>query len=183
MKYAIGIDPGVTQTGLVLRRGNEILAHQTYSVSRGECACMRVVSLADVIVGKIDDWIFQYDICVLDTAIETPIYNSNPKGFELQWRLVQAIETGIIDVLDGFVGEIWITEVGPTASKKLSTGRGNANKPEIAAASPFEEEDFPNTNSFYTIADAWSHSLAAWEGCKDCNRIDVTNMVWVEVGE
>lgn len=190
--WTIGVDPGFKETGLVLRRGNkEVEAWSTFQCRPNGSAYMRTTALAFAVTDRMMDWVRDYKITHLDVAIETPIYNSNPRSFELQWRLVQDIEANIV-LLD--VQELWLTEVGPTTSKHLATGDGSAKKHTIFAHSPFRtmrpsllipslvEEVFEaktltpaETHTLYSLSDAWAHSLAAWRGCKDCTRVRLTN--------
>lgn len=172
--WTIGVDPGFKETGLVLRRGNkEVKAWSTFQCRPNGSAYMRTTALAFAVTDRMMDWVRDYKITHLDVSIETPIYNSNPRSFELQWRLVQDIEANIV-LLD--VQELWLTEVGPTTSKRLATGKGKATKDEMVESAPevmYREKMLPHTAE--TLADAWAHSLAAWRGCADCTRVRLTN--------
>lgn len=171
-RWAIGIDPGFGETGLVLRRGNKVRAWATLSCPPNGTPYFRTLALAWAVQEILIEWIGKHKVKRLDIGIETPIYK-NAHSFELQWRLVQEIESNVV-LLN--VPELWLTEVGPTASKKLATGNGSASKNAMIAACPF----FPNDLGYEretaeAIADAWAHSLAAWGGCPDCKRMPLTN--------
>jgi Holliday junction resolvasome RuvABC endonuclease subunit len=170
--WSIGVDPGFRETGLVLRRGEEVVAWSTFQCKPNGSAYLRTTALAFAVVDRMMDWVRDYEIARLDVAVETPIYNSNPKSFELQWRLVQDIEANMV-LLN--VGDLWLTEVGPTTSKHLATGNGKATKDEMVEVAPeVMYREAMTLHTAETLADAWAHSLATWGDCKDCVRVDLS---------
>jgi len=176
VKWAIGIDPGFGETGMVLRRHGDdaVVEYALLARGPGEHAFPRTVALVDQVGSQLEEWISAYHIRDLDVALETPIYNANPHSFELQWRLVHAIEEWLYFCVTGMVRALWLTEVSPTTSKKLGGGRGGASKPEIAARMPVLACPPAASDSLYTVADAWAHSLSAWR--KDATHIDFTHL-------
>lgn len=172
-KWTIGADPGFKETGLVLRRSHEVVAWSTFKCKPNGSPYMRTTALAFAVIDRMMDWVRDYEIEALDVSVETPIYNSNARSFELQWRLVQEIESNLALLTSR---QLWLTEVGPTTSKRLATGNGKADKESIFAASPFGLEVLgQDLHTQHTLADAWAHSLAAWEGCADCTRVRLDN--------
>lgn len=183
-KFSLGIDPGFTETGLVLRldgQRKQILEGVVLSCRPNGSAFMRTLALCDQITDYIGAWIDLYEILYIDITIERPIYNQNPDSFEKQWRLVQAIESQLVlmpimaELDDQLLREYWLTEVMPSTSKKLATGDGKANKYRVARVSPFLEQDFEKRDTWQTLGDAWSHSLAAW-GDRHYARVDLNNL-------
>ena len=163
-KYAVGIDPGFGRTGVVLRLGTKDLSWATMKCGPSEgTPFQRATKVADKISEVLVSMIEEHQITHLDISIETPFYNKNPATFELQWRLIQQIETFLWIVLSEYLDELWVTEVGPTTSKHLLTGSGKADKDMMVAASPFADSDILDRDDLEAIADAWGHSLAAWE--------------------
>ena len=178
VKWTIGVDPGFGETGLVLRRGTEVTAWATLSCPPNGSAYLRTSALAFRVCDIMMEWVAKYKIQRLDVAIETPIYNANPHSFELQWRLLHDIESNTTLLA---VEDLWLTEVGPSTSKKLATGSGSASKIKIIYASPFADVLIKETtgiqpHTLETLADAWAHSLAAWQGCPDCTRISLNTI-------
>lgn len=176
-RWAIGIDPGFTETGVVLRRMGptllDVVAHKVYRSSTGPCTFDRCERLALKVNKVIDTMIIKYGIRDLEIAIERPIYNQNPDTFEKQWRLFQHImayrKIGNV-LLD--IDRCAVVEVPPTTSKRLATGNGAADKDQIALASPFEHKSRAR-HTWWTLADAWAHSLAAYGGCEECVRYEL----------
>ena len=171
--WSIGIDPGFVETGVVLIRGREVEDYRTLRCPAGDTALKRAEALATEVMTIIEGWITDHEILKLDVAIETPIYKHNAHSFELQWRLVQEIES-MLGVMSLVVDELWLTEVPPATSKKKATGKGGATKLEIAQASPFGWHDSWNDHTWHTLADAWAHSLSTWGECKRCTRINIS---------
>ena len=174
MKYIIGIDPGLTETGVVLyddENDQDVLSWSTFSApNTGAADVSRVVSLAAAVVNRIMAWITEYKIEQVDICIELPIYNKkagNVQGLIKQARLLEEIESGIFHIVAGELKECWVTEVNPVTSKTLATNYGRATKAEMIAASPFKagKAGTPGATvaTLEAIADAWAHGQAAWD--------------------
>lgn len=172
MRYAIGIDPGLTETGVVLCQDDDDLtpiAWSTFSSPTGHTTLARVVSLAAEIVSLLVDWVTEFDIKELDVAIETPIHKANIASYGKQMRLLQEIESGVFHIVAGELDVCWITEVNPVQSKMLATGNPRANKDMMVEYSPFESY-IVRKSTLEAIADAWAHANAAWGGQKGAPR-------------
>jgi Holliday junction resolvasome RuvABC endonuclease subunit len=182
-RWCIGIDPGLRETGAVLflDEGEETpVAWSTWSCASTEFEdIQRVVALASRVIDEILFWIAEYGIEKLDISIETPVYKRNAATFTKQVRLVQEIESGIFHIVAGELAECWVTEINPISSKVLSTGRGRATKEEMIAVSPFTNSK-ARKHTVETLADAWSHGLAAWT---KGNRLRYSTMRVAEVIE
>jgi hypothetical protein len=189
--WAIGIDPGLGETGLVLRPAderNKVIAWAVLSCPPNGSGLERTRDLAAAVMGVLDDWVWQHMLdpwsepeieAALDIGIETPIYNGNARSFELQWRLVAALEESIGRTLAEVLSKVWITEVPPSTSKQLA-GKGFTTKDQVFGASPFPGMRADgklsialSKDTYQTLSDAWAHSLATWEGCKKCQRVDM----------
>jgi len=171
-RWALGIDPGLTETGLVLSQENDRrdlvpVAWATFKSPPGDEDLPRVVALAGTIINQIIDWRDEHDIDEIDIAIEYPILKNNVVGFFKQVRLYQEIESGILFMLAGLLEECWVTEVNPVTSKALA-GVGRSEKP--TAVSPFADYG-RNVNTREALADAWAHSLATWRVAKSATRL------------
>lgn len=180
-QWSIGIDPGFGETGLVLRHGTRVREFGVLSCRAGPPPVSRTFALTQRVMDLVQQWVMRYKIRELDVAIERPIWNKNASAFELQWRLVQHLESSLYQIADTM--QLWITEVSPGTSKKLATGNGGADKNEVAAASPFGPEDFPQGNTWTTLGDAWAHSLAAWTEGDGRLRLSYTDMKFANVRE
>lgn len=175
-RYAIGIDPGFVETGVVLRDADsgEVLAWKVFRQPPNGSTFERCRKLSDKIAGFIADLQIKFDMCylhddgILEIAMERPIYNNNPDSFEKQWRLFQTIAAELADFT--WRPAIVLVEVPPATSKKLATGKGSATKTEIAEASPFARGKRAE-HTWHTLGDAWAHSLATYGGCAECTRI------------
>lgn len=178
-RFAIGIDPGVTELGIVLSQENERrdlvpVAWATMSCPPGDPGLTRVVSLAGCVVNLILDWIHEYGIEAVDIAIELPVYKRNAQGLILQVRLLEEIESGIFHIVTGELQECYVTEVNPITSKSLA-GCAKSEKP--VAVSPFADYDpghrtaKANRDTREALADAWAHSLAGWGVAKSSTRM------------
>jgi Holliday junction resolvasome RuvABC endonuclease subunit len=161
--WAIGIDPGFGETGLVLLDPkNKVRAYATMKdAARGNADVLRARHLATRVAGMIANWFIQHELRDPVVCIELPVYTGNPVNFGKQIRLIQEIETRL------HVYARRLIEVNPTQSKKLATGRGDATKPVVIAASPFHEDGglLPKEARYATreaLADAWAHAQAAW---------------------
>ena len=164
MKWTVGIDPGLVESGVVLAHEEklEVVVDDwaTYSCPPRSPDISRVVSLASCIVALIVDWVDQHGIEQLDIVVEMPVYTGNPKTFMRQMRLVEEIESGIFHMVAALLPVCWVTEVNPMASKALAGCRGK-EKPVLQ--SPFAKSP-PDIamHTRETLADAWMHSLASW---------------------
>ena len=172
MRYAVGIDPGLTETGVVLCQDDDNLtpiAWSTFSSPTGHTTLARVVSLAAEIVSLLAEWITEFSIKELDVAIETPIFKVNIASYGKQMRLLQEIESGVFHIVAGELEACWVTEVNPTQSKILATGNPKAGKSLMVGCSPFENY-IVRKSTLEAIADAWAHANAAWGGQKGVPR-------------
>lgn len=181
-RFAIGIDPGVTELGIVLSqedsRGDLIpVAWSTMSCPPGDPGLARVVSLAGNVVNLIMCWIVEYEIREVDIAIELPILKRNAQGLILQVRLLEEIESGLFHIVAGELEECWLTEVNPVTSKSLA-GCGKREKP--VAVSPFADYD-ARMSTKEALADAWAHSLATWGIAKQATRLPLHDVTASEV--
>jgi len=181
-RFAIGIDPGVTETGVVLSqedaRGDLIpVAWATMSCPPGDPGVARVTALSGNVVNLIMCWIEEYQIETVDIAIELPILKRNPAGLILQVRLLEEIESGIFHIVAGELKECWVTEVNPITSKSLA-GCGRSEKP--VAVSPFADYD-ARIATKEALADAWAHSLATWGIAKNATRLAMHDMTSARV--
>lgn len=188
-RWAIGIDPGVTELGIVLSREDkqgdlDPVAWATMSCPPGDPGLARVVSLAGNVVNLILCWVVEYEIEEVDIAIELPIFNRNAQGLILQVRLLEEIESGLFHLVAGELNECWLTEVNPVTSKSLA-GCGKKEKP--VAVSPFEHYDpgrktpKQNRDTVEALADAWAHSLATWGIAKRSTRLALHDTTASEV--
>jgi len=157
----VGIDPGVTRTGVVIMDENkEVLAGATFHSSGPKytkfCKGCRVIDLST----DIDEWVGSWfwdnltDEPTVRLAIETPVMGRNVEGFALQWRLVQAL----INTLG------WDTciEVHNTKAKIAATGNGSAKKAQMVEASPWAYGDF-SEDDVEALADAYAIGLVAYQ--------------------
>jgi Holliday junction resolvasome RuvABC endonuclease subunit len=172
MRYAVGVDPGLKETGVVLCYDDKNLtpiAWATFTSPTGHIDLARVVSLASAVIALLDDWVGEYDIKELDVAIETPIFGRNVASYGKQMRLLQEIESGVFHIVAGELNECWVTEVNPVQSKILATGNPRAGKDLMVGCSPFENY-IVRKSTLEAIADAWAHANAAWKGQKGAPR-------------
>lgn len=171
-RWAIGIDPGVTELGIVLSREDrrhdlQPVAWSTMACPPGDPGLTRVVSLAGCVVNLILDWVAEHEIEEVDIAIELPIYKRNAQGLILQVRLLEEIESGIFHLVAGATKQCYLTEVNPITSKALA-GCAKTEKP--VAQSPFKDYD-AKRETVEALADAWAHSLATWGASKTSTRL------------
>jgi Holliday junction resolvasome RuvABC endonuclease subunit len=187
MRWSIGIDPGFGMTGVVLLKASE----QEKVVDAAVFSCgasagnhfERTISLSASVVDQVCRWITDHKITHLDIGIETPIFGKhrNANVFSLQWRLIQELESGLVYVPASFDGmrELWITEIHNKTSKMLATGSGEADKPAMIAASPFNGNKEFDQSRLEALADAWAHSLCTWDVAGV--RMNATEQQFVEV--
>lgn len=201
MKIGIGIDPGLTETGMVAiddADEDKVLASATFSCTdTGSSDVRRVLSLAERIVDTLVEWLDKFDTdpsdedystLEVDISIELPVMGRkkgelrNPQAFAKQMRLIQEIETGILFRVAGECKECWVTEVYPATSKTMATNYGQASKEQILAASPFKDMTEVPLTTRKTLADAWAHALCTWKGApKPASRANFTELKAVEV--
>ena len=169
MKWSIGIDPGLRETGVILCRDGtepEVIEWVTYTCPPGDEDITRVVSLGAYVVDTVLGWIEEHGIEQLDVCIELPVYTHNAASFTKQIRLVEEIESGLFHLVVGEVNQFYMTEVYPSTSKGLLTNDGRADKDRMIAC--YEEMaglDWPEGTRKHTketVADAYAHSLACW---------------------
>ena len=185
MRWSIGIDPGLIETGLILCRDAvdpEVMAWRTYTSPPGnDDDLTRCIALAGYVVDQVVEWVEQYRIDELDVTIELPVYTRNARGFTKQIRLLEEIESGLFHIVAGSVGQFYMTEVYPSTSKALLTNDGRADKD--AMITTYERvtgQVWPadtNKHTRETVADAYAHSLACWlHGLTTSIRMDFTKM-------
>lgn len=176
MRCAVGIDPGLTETGVVLCKDDDDLtpvAWATFSSPTGHTTLARVVSFASEIIFLIGQWVDEYYITELDVGIELPIYKVNIASFGKQVRLLQEIESGVMFTVAGELQECWVTEVNPVQSKLLVTGNPKASKGLMVDCSPFKNYK-ARKPTVEALADAWAHANATWGGQKGAPRVNLT---------
>ena len=166
-RWAIGIDPGFGETGIVLVLVDGKRKPQHWATFRcppkGDENLCRAVSLASEIVSLVVLWVEEHNIQRLSIGIETPIYNQNALAYEMQVRLLQEIESGLLHLVGAITKDCWLVEVPPGTSKLLATGSGRATKEDMVKAMPEEMQRMGQTRATKeALADAWGHSLAAW---------------------
>ncbi len=169
MKWSVGIDPGLRETGVILCRDGvqpEVVEWVTYSCPPGDADITRVVSLAAYVVDAALHWVDEYDIKLLDVTIELPVYTRNAATFTKQIRLLEEIESGLFHLVTGEVDQFYMTEVYPSTSKGLLTNDGRADKDRmIAVYETTTGQNWPagtKKHTKETVADAYAHSLACW---------------------
>jgi Holliday junction resolvasome RuvABC endonuclease subunit len=184
-RWAIGIDPGLRETGVVLCKDGvepEMMEWVTYSCPPGDADITRVVSLGGSVVDCIVGWIREYGIEELDVTIELPVYTHNAASFTKQIRLVEEIESGLFHVVTDCVSKLYMTEVYPSTSKGLLANNGRAGKDEmIECYERVTQQEWPagtKKHTKETVADAYAHSLASWMsgGNLRLSRMDFTRL-------
>ena len=142
---------------------------------------------ACVLAEEVFSWMMErcefHEIAHLDVAIERPIVGgrsgpANVEAFAKQMRLYQSLSQ-FVQFLPP--DDLWLTEVYPTASKKLATGSGTATKQEVINALLRHRQIPGGLSTREAIADAWAHGLAAWGACDKCERIDLSRAADVRV--
>jgi len=196
VKYSIGIDPGLRETGVVLcheepPKGGTVVPTYvvdewvTYTCPSGSEDLPRVVSLASSVVHAVLDFVKRYEIEELDISIELPIYNHNAATYTKQIRLLEEIESGIFFTVTGEVEQLFLTEVYPTTSKSLLTDNARAGKEEMIHNYVLinGEIDAKNQHTRETVADAYAHSLATWISNSKAQRHNLTKLQAATVQE
>ena len=80
--WTVGLDPGLTETGLVLLNDEGYYTEGvTISAAKVGPDLERIVNLADSIRGIIGTWIFDHKIQTLLIGIEYPIMRGKGSGF------------------------------------------------------------------------------------------------------
>jgi Holliday junction resolvasome RuvABC endonuclease subunit len=164
-RWAVGIDPGLTETGVVLCRENsrrdlEVVESATYSckTQAGVPDICRVTALAGAVIDLLTEWQHSYSIEAWDVAIEHPVYKRNAKGFQRQIQLYESIMEGILFQISGLMDQCWVTEVNPMTSKSLA---GCARNEKPVEQSPFAKQALPKETK-EALADSWAHALGTW---------------------
>ncbi len=188
--FSIGLDPGLTEAGICLVEwgSDEDSMVLEYGLvvdkfGAGSPTVLRAQAVAAHLVSRIMLWLPKHRITVLDIGIETPVYNRNPDSHAKQWATVQAIESLIAAHVAPALSSLWITEVGPSESKRLATGDGAAAKDKIYSHSPFRLMpalmEALEESSRHTLSDAWAHSLCTYG--RGGTRMNIKAMNWPEV--
>ena len=190
MKWSIGIDPGLTETGMVLcqespKMEQTLVEWRTFSCPPNDEDLTRVVSLASTAVETVIEWVEEYGIERLDVSIEMPVYTHNAASYTKQIRLLEEIESGLFYTVTGLVNEMHLTEVFPTTSKSLLTGSSRADKDRMV--SEFEKMSGvvleARRETKEAVADAYAHSLACWILRNKVHRLNLTNLQAAIVNE
>jgi Holliday junction resolvasome RuvABC endonuclease subunit len=190
VKYSIGIDPGLRETGVVLCHElppsggkvvptYEVVEWVTFSCPSGSDEDLtRVVSLASSVVHAVLDFIQRYEIEELDIGIELPVYKHNAATYTKQIRLLEEIESGIFFTVTGEVEQLFLTEVYPTTSKSLLTGSAKADKNAMISAYVQYNGEIGTNNQHTreTVADAYAHSLSTWISNSKVQRLNLTDL-------
>ena len=173
MRDVIAIDPGVTRLGAIVLREHDDgtvqrLAAATFaspgkgsailpSFSKRETFC-RVYDLQREVTRWLEGVAEQHGMEEPNTvlAIERPVYNRNPRAFEIQWRLFQQLCAAMMD--EGWVCSI--SEVHNGTAKATLTGCGNAAKDEMSLYSPIQAHHFPDMVDREAVTDAYAVGLS-----------------------
>lgn len=138
MRYCVGIDPGLTRTGVVILREDGMLCD--YATFAADDSTYKSQPRARDLASKILDFIDNDAKALSGTGVEVtvcierPILGKNAKNFEKQIRLFSTIINNMIDVYTDDV-----IEVDPQTVKKVGAGSGAAPKALIIANSPFDK--------------------------------------------
>lgn len=155
--WVIGIDPGYVRTGVVIKSPAGYLQWATFDCREG-ATVNRAWDLAEDIMRFAKQTVTPGEPVLL--AIELPVWTHNPSTFVKQCRLIQQIEADFIREIGQFAGaRAAIAEIIPSQSKLALAGKGDANKAEMIAASPFADMDMPLIDK-EALADAYGHMLA-----------------------
>lgn len=165
--HYVGIDPGVTMTGMVLLDDkHEVCAWAAYSCPPGPPNFRRALSLSRHIYDRMRNWRLEYSIDALRVGLEMPIWKRNPSTFSLQWRTIQMMEASIWELSSHFIGgkndgqNVELVEVNNKSAKLQLAHDGDADKDAMVAASPFKILKI-NKDIKEAIADAYAHALVA----------------------
>ena len=178
-RWCVGVDPGLTETGVVLCRENsrrdlEVVESATYScgTQSGMPDICRITALAGVVIDLLTEWQDKYSIEAWDVAIEYPVYKRNAKTFQRQIQLYESIMEGILFQISGLMEECWVTEVNPMTSKSLA---GCARNEKPVDQSPFAKTRDPKATK-EALADAWAHALGTWGVAQRSTRTPFHNL-------
>lgn len=182
--YAVGIDPGFGEAGIVLRCGHVVLEFGLVRDHYGPThpTALRAQAIAARLVGRLLKWVEVHQIADLSAAVELPVYTSNADGFGKQYATVQAIEAALLEHVAPLLDRFWLAEPHPGESKKAATGNGAAKKQDILDASPLKGSRLVaglEIGSLHTLADAWAHSLTV----DTCERLWNGKISWPSARE
>ena len=171
MRLVVGIDPGVTCSGVCLcaeeKSKFDMLCAATFN-SRAKgfgklATYLRVHDLAEEIgvwvnhaVSIVDEDSYTELVC----SIERPIYNKNARSFEIQWRLFQSLYY----VMFGTVLVSKVSEVHNGTAKLVLTGDGRASKERMLAHAPVSVKMFPDYDDREAVADAYAICISVDQG-------------------
>ena len=143
------------------------------------------MAVADLAVGTITRWADELAIDRLDIGIEMHVWKTNTVTYRMQSRLLHALEADfwVVGCSDGYK-ELYITEVGPSTSKRLLTGNGKATKAEMVEACASWLPADVSRHTRETLADAYAHSLICWNEALGMERRDLLDRnSWHDVSE
>lgn len=170
-RWAVGIDPGLTETGMVLLDpAGKYKAGATFRAARVSGSDLeRVVNLGTSVIGMLAAWTVAYGIKRVLIGIEYPIVSSgNVVSYRKQVALLHEIERSLWQQsLTSFkvYGEdttlVRIAEINPTISKKGLTGDPLADKASMIAHGPFRDREEIPRPTREALADAYAHAQAA----------------------
>ena len=150
----IGVDPGLTLTGVVIT-GAQGSVPRTVLSSLGSqnSTTMRLALLARAVIEYCGS-VIRTDVSAV-MAIEQPCYSCNAKSLILQSKLA-----GIIEAEAYWRG--WCpVHVAPSQAKKALAGNGNATKEEMVACAKLALGDIGGSKAKQeAIADAYGVALA-----------------------
>jgi hypothetical protein len=160
------------------------LAGVTFAASKEGPDLERIENLADTIIGAIRVWMQDHHIREMLVAIEHPILRAGKRAgsygletYRKQITLLHAIEAGLWDLARDPGGTISVREISPSASKRLATGDGAADKDAMVAASPFSRRDDMRKPTREALADAWAHGVAGKLIAGDVTLVDLSELV------
>lgn len=179
--YTAGVDPGLTETGMVLLSPEgHYVAGTTFKATKTGADLARIVNLAAAMVNVIQSWVSQFEIQEMLLGVEYPIVKRGAGGsvsvenYRKQINLLHEFEAGLWrwhnmnDFLRKYpmvhetpLMKVHIAEVNPTSSKLAATGKGSADKDEMIYSSPFQKRDEIKRPTREALADAWAHAIAA----------------------
>jgi hypothetical protein len=135
----IGLDVGVTRTGVVMDTDSDLHYATFHSDSAFDFSQYPTASRVADLAVEIVNWIIERDELADDNVfiicMERPIYNKSPKNFEIQWRLFQELQGALVPW-----AEATYIEVNPKTVKSVAK-RGGATKDEMIDSSPFRDFD------------------------------------------
>jgi Holliday junction resolvasome RuvABC endonuclease subunit len=162
MNVFIGVDPGVTDTGVVIKteQSNLPMRYAVFNSKGAKYAGkFNITERVDTLAREVAEWAYaqMFTLSGEEThylpttlTIETPIYNANARGFQIQWRLYQQIISNFCDM--GLADKL--VEVNPGTIKKSHTGDGKASKLDMICSGHFDGPDYGSTEEQEALADA-----------------------------